>query len=121
MNNRHATSAFTLVELATLVALLALAAALVVPALARTKPNTRALGCLNNLRQLASAWHIYADDNAARLVWNRDGANVGIASSQDWVGGWLDFTTASDNTNTAKLVDHARYPLAAYLGAYLKS
>jgi len=113
--------AFTLIELVSLIALLAFAASCLVPALARTRPNSRAVSCLNNLKQLSNAWRLYADDNGGRLVWNRDGAAVGNVPSQNWVGGWLDFTSVSDNTNTGKLVDHAAYPAAAYLGPYVKS
>ena len=112
---------FTLVELLAVIVLLALAAMLFAPAFAHTKPNTQVAGCLNNLRQLGAAWRLYADDNAGRLVWNRDGGAVGTAQNQNWVGGWLDFSTFTDNTNTALLVDHAKYPNAAYLGPYVKS
>jgi prepilin-type processing-associated H-X9-DG protein len=113
--------AFTLVELMTLIALVTLGVLCLLPAFAHSKTDTKSLRCLNNLRQLGAAWRMYADDNAERLVWNRDGANVGQSSSQNWVGGWLDFTSSTDNTNTALLVDHARYAFAAYLGPYIKS
>ena len=119
MSSSSSTRAFTLVELMALVALVAFAGTLLIPALAHNKPSSAAVRCLNNLRQLGAAWRMYADDNAGRLVWNRDGLNVG--TSQNWIGGWLDFSTSVDNTNTALLVDHAKYPLAAYLGPYIKS
>jgi prepilin-type processing-associated H-X9-DG protein len=77
---------------------------------------------MNNTRQIALAWMIYADDNDGRLVYNRDSALAGkSAGNEAWVGGWLDFTASTDNTNVALLVDHDRYPYAAYLGPYVRN
>ena len=112
---------FTLLELLSLMSLTAMMLLVLVPVFAHTRPNSQAALCLNNLRQLGTAWRLYADDNAGGLVWNRDGGAVGTTANQNWVGGWLDFSSFSDNTNTALLVDHARYPMGAFLGPYIKS
>jgi prepilin-type processing-associated H-X9-DG protein len=50
------------------VALFALFAAILVPASAHIRPNTQAIQCLNNLRQLAYGWKMYTDDNGGRIV-----------------------------------------------------
>lgn len=73
---------------------------------------------MNNTKQLQLGWYMYAGDNNDRLVPNRDGLNVGKAAADAaWVGGWLDFNNGNtDNTNVALLIDHERYPYAAYLG-----
>jgi prepilin-type processing-associated H-X9-DG protein len=55
-------SAFTLVELIVVVAMLACLCCVVAPALARTRPNSQTFQCLNNHRQMCAAWHMYADD-----------------------------------------------------------
>ena len=44
------TRAFTLVELVVIIGVLAFAAATLVPALARARPNSQAFQCLNNLQ-----------------------------------------------------------------------
>ena len=117
-----ARAGFTLVELLVVVALVGLLASMLAPTMARTQPNSASFQCLNNLRQLAFAWKMYADDNNGRLVYNRDGANTGKSSgSEAWVGGWLDYTSSSDNTNTALLIDHSRYPYSAFLGPYVRT
>jgi prepilin-type processing-associated H-X9-DG protein len=75
---------------------------------------------MNNGKQIALAWMMYADDNNGQLVYNRDGANVGKSlGNEAWVGGWLDFTSSTDNTNTGFLVNHDMYPYGAYLGTYI--
>jgi prepilin-type processing-associated H-X9-DG protein len=55
---------FTLLELAVVIATIAVLVALLLPALAGTRPNTQAFQCLENQRQLILAWQMYAQDNS---------------------------------------------------------
>jgi prepilin-type N-terminal cleavage/methylation domain-containing protein/prepilin-type processing-associated H-X9-DG protein len=117
-----ARAGFTLVELLVVVAMVGLLASMLAPTMAKTKPNSASFQCQNNLRQLALAWKMYADDNSGSLVYNRDGGSVGKSlGSEGWVAGWLDFTSSTDNTNTALLINHTRYPYGAFLGPYVKT
>jgi prepilin-type N-terminal cleavage/methylation domain-containing protein len=61
-------TAFTLVELLVVIAVIAILAALLLPALARAKLSGQRISCLNNLRQLSLARRIYTDDNAGKLI-----------------------------------------------------
>jgi prepilin-type N-terminal cleavage/methylation domain-containing protein/prepilin-type processing-associated H-X9-DG protein len=63
-------SAFTLIELLVVIAIIGILAALLLPALTRSKMTAQNLDCLDNLKQLDLCWHLYAADNDDFLVPN---------------------------------------------------
>ena len=58
---------FTLVELLVVIAIIGVLAALLMPALASAKAKSKRVACLNNMRQVSMAVHLYAGDFGGNL------------------------------------------------------
>ena len=80
---RRRPAAFTLIELLVVIAIIAILAALLLPALSRAKDAGRSARCKSNLRQLATGFQMYLDDQHAYPVFSFDQSG-GIVNMGFW-------------------------------------
>ena len=118
-NTRTGDSGFTLVELLVVIAVTAMLAVLVLPALAMSNDRGQGARCLGNLRQLQKAWLTYAGDNRDKTVpiganWNTPGTPA------DWVKYWCGGTMSDFNncTNLLPLKDGLLYGYVGTVNVY---
>jgi prepilin-type processing-associated H-X9-DG protein len=112
------TGAFTIVELMVVVALIAILAGILLPALSQARQRANAIFCLNNTRQLVVAWDLYATDNNGRFAYNFGGTgDRGLSglprTFANWVNNVLTWDLESDNTNVASVTEASLGPYTA--------
>ena len=74
------------------IAIIAVLASLLLPALASGKSKAQGIYCMSNHRQLALAWRMYSEDNHDRLLFaSEDPYNLAATAPFAWVTGTLDF------------------------------
>jgi prepilin-type processing-associated H-X9-DG protein len=103
------------------IAIIAILAAMLLPALGRAKIKAQAIGCMNNTRQLMYAWQQYAGESADRLCGNYGQAETATEIAtidanhqypyRTWTCNNMYWTLAQDMTNL-------NYITLAQLGIY---
>jgi prepilin-type N-terminal cleavage/methylation domain-containing protein/prepilin-type processing-associated H-X9-DG protein len=83
---------FTLIELLIVIAIIAILASMLLPALSKAKMKAQAIACMNNTKQLTYAWFLYAGDNNERVA-----NNYGVNETQAEVNGGGNHTWCVDN------------------------
>jgi prepilin-type N-terminal cleavage/methylation domain-containing protein len=107
-------SGFTLIELLVVVAVIAILAALLLPALARAKMQAQQTGCMNNLRQVTTAGLMYLNDTQGGFPFNAPGVTGYEPSVAPF---WVYALTNYGATDQVRACPSTRIPLLNVLGA----
>lgn len=92
---------FTLIELMTVIALVAVLLALLAPAIAQSQDDARRAACMNNLKQIGLAMHNYHDVyNSLPPGWVAKNAEAGTGPSFGWMASVLPFVDQAPLFNT---------------------
>jgi prepilin-type N-terminal cleavage/methylation domain-containing protein/prepilin-type processing-associated H-X9-DG protein len=75
---------FTLLELLVVIAIIAVLMAILLPVSKRAREQGKRAVCLSNMRQLAIAWMLYAEDNDEKIV--SGAAGINRINEKPWVG-----------------------------------
>src|SRR5262245_23202311 len=86
--NARSVSGFTLLELLVVIVVIAIMAALLLPALTKTKEQARGTACRSNMKQLALAFLMYSEDNNETLPWPGGAAGRSVKSPTEYAADW---------------------------------
>jgi prepilin-type N-terminal cleavage/methylation domain len=117
-NAASSTRAFTLIELLVVIAIIAILAAILFPVFAQAREKARQTSCMSNLKQLGTAFMMYAQDNDEMICPPFNGtANTPDAFTWDrltqpYIKNWPVIQCPSDSESSE--------PIAPFIGSPLR-
>ncbi len=104
ISGRCSKPGFTLVGLLVIIAVLAILAAMLLPALAAAKRKAQRVNCVNNLKQSGLAFRIWEGDNNDKMPMDVPMANGGTEEFDTGAGTFRHFQVMSNELSTPKIL-----------------
>lgn len=99
------------------IAIIAILASLLLPALSKAKARAQQIECLSNLHQLQVAWHSYVDDNNGYVPVCLPGGVASTLGTFSSPGSWV-LGNAQTSANLADITSGTLYPYVNNTGVY---
>lgn len=101
--SHHKTAALTLVEVLVVIAMLAVLAAMLLPAQSHPRKAMQ-IQCVNNLKQIGLAYRIWAGDQTAKFPMEVSVTNGGTMGLADGQNAWINYFVMSNELSTPKIL-----------------
>jgi type II secretory pathway pseudopilin PulG len=101
---RRKVSAVTLLEVLVLVAVMALIAGILLPALQSESVKAPRISCVNNLKNVGLAYRIFTTDNGGQRPWQLSGTNGTKDTLADPGSAWRHFQFISNELSSSRIL-----------------